>query len=98
MKSKHLLLSLLILIVSIPGLAQKDYIDQNFKLLPHPRILLLEGEEKVIIQSIAGGAVWGRMQEAILSESDKIISLAPLERIQVGRRLLATSREALRRI
>jgi hypothetical protein len=64
----------------------------------HPRILLLKGEENQIIQSIAGNPVWKKMNEAILSECDNMIPLPPVERIQIGRRLLDKSREALRRI
>ncbi len=64
----------------------------------HPRILLLKGEERQIEQSIAGNPIWKKMHEAILKESDSIIELPPVERIQIGRRLLDKSREALRRI
>ncbi len=38
------------------------------------------------------------MQQAIINESDNLISVAPVERIQIGRRLLDKSREALRRL
>jgi hypothetical protein len=64
----------------------------------HPRILLLKGEEKAIKQSIQRNEAWKKMHEAIVAESDKMIDLPPLERRMVGRRLLGTSREALRRI
>jgi hypothetical protein len=42
--------------------------------------------------------MWQRMHEAILEESDNIIDEPVLERDMVGRRLLGTSREALRRV
>jgi hypothetical protein len=64
----------------------------------HPRILLLAGEEAALKKSIASDRIWSRMQQAILDESDRMISLPPIERIQIGRRLLDKSREALRRI
>jgi hypothetical protein len=38
------------------------------------------------------------MHEAILTECNNILNLPPVERIQIGRRLLDKSREALRRI
>jgi hypothetical protein len=38
------------------------------------------------------------MQQAIIAESDMIITLPPIERIKIGRRLLGKSREALRRL
>lgn len=66
--------------------------------LPHPRILLLKGEEASIRQSISSSAIWAKMHQAILAESDRIIPLPPVERIKIGRRLLDKSRECLRRI
>lgn len=77
----------------------KQVITSSEKPLPgHPRILLLEGEERIIKQSIADNPTWQQMHEAIVTESDHIIDLPALERTMVGRRLLGTSREALRRV
>ena len=78
--------------------AQTDRIGNNFQLPSHPRILLFKGEEAAIRKTTASDPVWGKMQQSIIDESDRLLSLAPLQRIQVGRRLLATSREALRRL
>lgn len=64
----------------------------------HPRILLLKGEEQKIRELIAGDETWEKMHFAILKECNKIICKPPLERVMVGRRLLATSRECLRRV
>ncbi|HEV7350275.1 heparinase II/III domain-containing protein [Telluribacter sp.] len=64
----------------------------------HPRLLLLAGEEKQIQKAIEADPTWQKMHRAILTESDQIISLPPVERIQIGRRLLDKSREALRRL
>jgi len=64
----------------------------------HPRILLLEGEEQQIKDLIKADKTWQKMHSAILLECEKIIGLPPVERIQIGRRLLDKSREALRRI
>jgi hypothetical protein len=68
------------------------------KLIDHPRILLIKNEEKLIQSAIAGSPVWNKMHQAILKASDDLIDLPPLERIQIGRRLLDKSREAIRRI
>jgi hypothetical protein len=65
---------------------------------PHPRILLLKGEETLIGQTVVSGSVWQSYHAFILSESDKILTKAPVERVLIGRRLLDKSREALRRI
>ncbi|MBS1605376.1 MAG: DUF4962 domain-containing protein, partial [Bacteroidetes bacterium] len=64
----------------------------------HPRILLLKGEEEAIKRAVAGDKLWGKMQQAIIDESDRIIGLPPVEHVKIGRRLLDKSREALRRI
>ncbi|MDX9747664.1 MAG: heparinase II/III family protein [Paludibacter sp.] len=64
----------------------------------HPRILLLEGEEDNIRNLFATGTLWSTLHTDILKESDRIIGLPLLERKQIGMRLLAVSREALRRI
>jgi hypothetical protein len=74
-----------------------DTTEEGF-LPDHPRIMLLEGEEEIIQQSIAGNSIWQKVHEAILAESDNIIDEPVLERDMVGRRLLGTSREALRRV
>ncbi len=64
----------------------------------HPRILLLEGEEKQIKDLIASDATWKKMHDAIIAECNVIITEAELQRVMVGRRLLGTSRELLRRV
>lgn len=78
--------------------AQNELIPKSAKMVQHPRILLLGGEEALIKQSVATDASWKRMHEAILLSCDKMIDRPPVERIQIGRRLLDKSREALRRI
>src|SRR5688500_11093589 len=64
----------------------------------HPRILLFKNEEAGIRKNIAADPIWAKMHQAILDESDRMIGLPPLERIQIGRRLLDKSREAIRRL
>ncbi len=64
----------------------------------HPRILLFEGEEKAILEQVETSETWGKMHQAILDESENILQQEPLDRIQIGRRLLSTSREYLRRV
>lgn len=64
----------------------------------HPRLLLLAGEEKQLQQAIRDDEGWRKLHQAILAECERMIPLPPVERIQIGRRLLDKSREALRRI
>ncbi|GAA4398076.1 hypothetical protein GCM10023187_08240 [Nibrella viscosa] len=78
--------------------AQTEPVGPTVSIPDHPRILLLAGEEQPIKRSIVADKTWKNLHQAILAESDKLTSEATLERIQTGRRLLAVSREALRRI
>ena len=64
----------------------------------HPRILMLEGEEKTIQKQIETSEIWNKIHQTILNECDNIMELEPLGRIMIGRRLLRTSQEYLRRI
>jgi len=64
----------------------------------HPRILLLKGEEKAILEQVGTSETWRKIHQVILDESENLLQEEPLERIQIGRRLLSTSREYLRRI
>jgi hypothetical protein len=76
----------------------RDSIDLNTSFGDHPRILLKGGTEKVLMTSIRGDKTWSALHDAIVKESDRIIDLPVLQRIQIGRRLLDKSREAIRRI
>ena len=64
---------------------------------PHPRILLCKGAEKALKKQ-AKLPVWNGLYESILQACDTMLGLPVNERVVVGRRLLATSRENLRRI
>lgn len=83
---------------AIISLAQQSISLQTITDKQHPRILLLKGEEGLIAQSIAANPIWKKMHETILTECDSILLLPPVERIQIGRRLLDKSREGLRRV
>src|SRR3982074_1852790 len=78
--------------------AQVDHIGSAVKVPDHPRILMLKGEEDSIKKTIATDTTWDKLQQAILTECDNLLATAPVERIQIGRRLLDKSREALRRL
>lgn len=95
---KSIFLIIIILSSGLLALAQVSVSVKDITDLQHPRILLLKGEEKLIEKSIAENPIWKKMHETILNECDQMIALSPVERIQIGRRLLDKSREALRRI
>jgi hypothetical protein len=99
MKKQHIIgIISLILLIQNPILGQLKYLNDVKNMPNHPRILLLKDEEKNIKKSINGDKNWAKTHQVILDESDKIIALPTLERIQIGRRLLDKSRECIRRI
>ena len=99
MRKENVLLILLNLVIALGSVfAQTDHVGNSFQPPPHPRILLFKGEENTLKKNISANAVWSKVQQAILNESDNLITIAPIQRIQIGRRLLDKSREALRRM
>lgn len=68
------------------------------RLADHPRLLLPKSAEKKLLKQINRDAVWKEIHTATLGEADRIITLPVNERIKTGMRLLAVSRENLRRI
>jgi hypothetical protein len=88
---------LAVLLINGNSFAQNDYIG-TATMPPHPRLLMFTSDEATIKNTINADKTWSGLQEAILTESDNIIALPPVERIQIGRRLLDKSREALRRL
>ncbi len=99
MRKKFYLLSLLnLFVINEYASAQTDYVGNSFQLPPHPRILLFRGEENTLKKNVRANVTWSKVQQAILNESDHLITADPIQRIQIGRRLLDKSREALRRM
>ncbi|MPR32880.1 heparinase [Cytophagaceae bacterium SJW1-29] len=64
----------------------------------HPRLLLAKGEEKKLLKNVESDRYLKAIHTAILAECDRLIGVPPVERIQIGRRLLDKSRECLRRV
>ena len=87
-----------LLLVQLSAFAQTDSLPFMTELIGHPRLLLLAEEEGGIKRTIGADKVWNNLHQAILAESDALLTVAPIERIQIGRRLLDKSREALRRL
>ena len=100
MKSNKYIVSLIV--ASVIGcstmIAQVDHLVPDPKIPPHPRILMLKGEEAAVKKTIAGDKIWDKLHQSILAECDNMITMPVLERIQIGRRLLDKSREAIRRL
>jgi hypothetical protein len=87
----------LLLLVFSACAKQNQEVNPN-DLPAHPRLVWLKDEEKTIQKSIETDKNWLTIHQNIIAESDKIIPLPTLERIQIGRRLLDKSRECLRRV
>jgi hypothetical protein len=64
----------------------------------HPRLLLLKGEEKALLTQIRKYPQWQTVHKAMLDECDRLLDVAAVERIKIGKRLLDKSRECLRRV
>ena len=90
--------SLLVLLLITPWMVFAQQPTKDLGQMAHPRIMLFQEDEKAVSQMIQNNSQWQKLHEAILTESVAIIDLPPVERIQIGRRLLDKSREALRRI
>ena len=68
------------------------------KIAPHPRLLLPEGGEEVIRESIEKHPALARVHRQILRVADRSMNEPPMERIMEGKRLLGISRKAMTRI
>lgn len=68
------------------------------KINEHPRLLLLQGEEKELMAAVNRNDLWRKVHASILNECDSLLLNKQLERKLIGRRLLQVSRESIRRI
>ena len=90
---------LLLMVVLSPSLqAQEKYVPASYTPQEHPRLLLLKGEEAGIKKAVAEEPLKMKVQDAIINEAKNMLTVAPLERKLLGRRLLDKSREFVRRI
>ncbi|TDH28977.1 DUF4962 domain-containing protein [Segetibacter sp. 3557_3] len=90
-------LSICFLLIFSVATAQTDFTGA-YQLPKHPRILMLAGEEQAIKKNASNDKTWTGLHKAIIAECDSMLLRPPVERIQIGRRLLDKSREALRRL
>ena len=97
MRKKFIFFYLLFISVLSFAVAQPKTIDLS-QIPDHPRILLLEGEESMLKKHISSAKIWENVHQTIISFSDSIMYVAPVERVKTGKRLLSISRECLRRV
>ena len=107
MHSKHL--SIVILCVTFflsSCIAKSSSVDVTMSslpidienIIPHPRLLLKQGEEKKIKALIQKNPSMLLVHQAIINDADEILTKSPSERVLKGKRLLAVSNEAFKRI
>jgi hypothetical protein len=65
---------------------------------PHPRLFISDKQLPGVMRNIRASGKLKILHKDIIRQADKLIDKKPLERIQIGRRLLSVSREALRRL
>lgn len=68
------------------------------KIKEHPRLLWFAGEEERVKREIKVEKAWADVNYAIIQECNAISQQPAIERKMIGRRMLQTSREALRRV
>ncbi|WP_426329830.1 heparinase II/III domain-containing protein [Pedobacter sp. R-06] len=64
----------------------------------HPRLLINHELEEQILENVKRDEKFKQIHQAILSEADYVLNKPVLGRVMIGKRLLAVSREALKRI
>jgi len=94
----RLLFVAVMLLLPVIVQAQLKYLQDVKELPPHPRILMLAGEEQQIKANIAAEPAWNKIHQSIIDECEALLTVPVSERKLEGRRLLGVSREALRRI
>lgn len=95
---KRFFLSFLILITHFSYAVQMTCPPSGNGLPDHPRILLEKGEESFLLETISKDRFLTLIHKGIIEECDRFLTLPPVERTMEGKRLLHTSREALKRI
>lgn len=98
MRLHKIILFILGLVCSVQLFSSDIVTLPDIKYPAHPRILLEGGMEKQLLRNISGDSIWSVIQHRTLQSCDDLISLPPLERVEVGKRMLGVSREALFRI
>ena len=93
---KKILLLLLIFVSGCTGVVAQQF--DYGKIAPHPRLLLPEGGEEAIRKAIAEYPLLATVHQRIMELCDRTLTEQPVERIKEGKRLLAISRIALKRI
>jgi len=77
---------------------QVDSINSTYLMREHPRLFFLKEQEQGLQKAIGSKKLLSGVHDLIIAESHRMLTMPLLTRNQVGRRILHTSREAIRRI
>jgi hypothetical protein len=82
----------------VPAIKAQEQTTSANTIPGHPRLLLNKDEAQKLLYAIESDSSKLVLHQYILAESERILTARPVERIKVGVRLLASSREAMLRI
>lgn len=75
-----------------------QYVSAAFGMPAHPRLLMTADDESAVRRNIKTNPVWLGVHNRILHQSDSLLNTQPVERVLLGVRLLAKSRDCLYRV
>lgn len=95
--TKTLAVTILFLMSFIGFTYAADSFDYS-KIAAHPRLLMSEKEESSVRKAIKSNAELAGIHNQIIAKSDEMLTMDALAYNKIGKRLLAVSREAIRRM
>lgn len=92
--------ALLLAAALVAGAVETPDVARRLAQLPpsHPRLFLQAGGEGALKKLAAEDPVRAQLHAGLIAEADRMLALAPVERVLIGRRLLDKSRTALSRM
>ncbi len=96
MNMKKYIITLLYILISLSANSQQSFDFDNIR--SHPRLLLTSGEEKAIHKAIENNESLALVHKRIMDVCVQTLNEDPVTRVMEGKRLLAKSRIALKRI
>ncbi len=92
--------NIIVLLLLFPCLvfAQKEWVNPTSEIAVHPRLLLPVDSVKALQLNLSSDTFLMRIHNDLIEACNKIIQSPLLERNQIGRRILHTSDECLRRV
>jgi hypothetical protein len=90
------------MLMALPAMAAAGRADVEARMAgaakEHPRLILAKGDEAELKRKIAADPLLSKALQAAIAEADGVLNADPVERKQIGRRLLDKSRTCLKRV